>query len=154
MDQYAAHYVPLSSTLYLRVNKTWNVFMKTGLSGNNTKKPWCVKLDFLLKIQRGTYVNIHVWMNSKSHNLHYLNIYDTKPGLKTNVQNCYCDNCFVSFPQSLHYHFLWQRYCFPNAAITPRKTNVSPKMIAYTLSVTELSRHCHNVRSYAVLHLL
>ncbi len=48
MDQYAAHYVPLSSTLYLRVNKTWNVFMKTGLS-NNTKKPWCVKLDFFVE---------------------------------------------------------------------------------------------------------
>ncbi len=154
MDQYAAHYVPLSSTLYLRVNKTWNVFMKTGLSGNNTKKPWCVKLDFLLKIQRGTYVNIHVWMNSKSHNLHYLNIYDTKPGLKTNVQNCYCDNCFVSFPQSLHYHFLWQRYCFPNAAITQERQMCHLRW-SHTHSLWQSSlATVHNVRSYAVLHLL
>lgn len=71
--------------------------------------------------------------------LRCLNIYDTKPGLKTNVQNCYCDNCFVSFPQSLHYHFLWQWYCFLNAGITPRKTNASPKIITYTRSLWQSS---------------
>lgn len=89
------------------------------------------------------YVNIHVGMNSESHNLCTVHaeytVYDMKPVLKMNVQNCYCDNCFVSFPQSFHYHFLRQWYCFLNAAITPRKTNASPKIITYTHSLWQSS---------------
>jgi len=73
-------------------------------------------------------------MNSQSHNLCTTlskHVWD-KARVENECSKSSMWQLFCFFPQSLHYHLLLHCYLFLNAVITPRKTNVSPKIITYT----------------------
>jgi len=80
----------------------------------------------------------YAWMISQY--LHYAVLtYEIKPVPKMIAQNLHCVKCIFFLPPKLPVSPFVALYFFMNAVITPRKTNVSPKIITYTLPMMEFS---------------